>query len=156
MRGERSGKFSGRSVEDDDNFAVEIEAGEVIVIVLGNLEAITGEDERRADFGRRHDAGADDGVFAENERFALAIADEGEAAILFDDLARDEAHGLVETVRSCWLRVLMLKLFDRVFLRFALATAARVSAFEFVIGEELDVVPPSLAVEIRRSLGGDG
>jgi hypothetical protein len=41
-------------------------------------------------------------------------------------------------------------------LRFVLAAAASIAAFEFVIGEELDVVPPGLAVEIGRGLGGDG
>jgi hypothetical protein len=37
-------------------------------------------------------------------------------------------------------------------LRFTLTPAARVSAFEFVIGEELDVVPPGLAVEMGGRL----
>jgi hypothetical protein len=42
------------------------------------------------------------------------------------------------------------------YLRFALSAAAGVAAFEFVVGEEFDVIPPGLAVEMRSGLGRGG
>ena len=98
-------------------------------------------------------ARADDGIFAERERFAFAVADEGETAILFDDLAGDEFDRLVEAVGAGGFGARVLELLDGILLRLALATAAGIAAFEFVVGENLDVIPPGLTVEMNRSLG---
>ena len=127
-------------------------ASEVVIIFLRDFEAIAGENQRRFDLGRGHDAGADDGIFTERERFAFAVADEGEAAIFFDDLAGDELDGLVEAVYARGFCARALELLDGVCLRFALATAAGVAAFEFVVGENFDVIPPGLAVEMSSGL----
>src|SRR5208283_885507 len=113
------------------------------------FEAIADENERRFDLGRGHDARVNDGIFTEGERFAFAVANQDEAAIFFDDLAGDELDGLVETVDACGFCTRAHKLLDGVFLRFALAAATSVAAFEFVVGEELDVIPPRLTVEMR-------
>ncbi len=67
----------------------------------------------------------------------LPSADEGEAAIFFDDLAGDEFDRLVEAVYAGRFRARVLELLDGVLLRFALAAAAGVAAFQFVVGEEL-------------------
>ncbi|MGO9463654.1 MAG: hypothetical protein ACLQVF_05775 [Isosphaeraceae bacterium] len=45
---------------------------------------------------------------------------------------------------------------DSVFLRLLLATAAGIAAFKLVVGEEFDVIPPALAVEMRSGLGRGG
>ncbi len=66
---------------------MQVEPGEVVVIVFWNLETIANEDQRSADFRRRHNPRADNSVFSKYERFALAIADERETAIFLDDLA---------------------------------------------------------------------
>src|SRR5260370_21762561 len=104
MRSERTRNLGGRSGKDHDDFAADVDAGEVVIILLGNLEAIADEDQRRFDLGRGHNAGADDGIFAEYQRFAFAVADEGKAAFLFDDLAGDELDGLVEAVYARGVR----------------------------------------------------
>jgi hypothetical protein len=44
-------------------------------------------------------------------------------------------------------------LLDGISLCGALPTAAGISAFELVIGEDFDVIPPSLAIEVRSGLG---
>ena len=78
--------------------------------------------------------------------------DEGKAAIFLDDLARNELDGLVEAVHAGGFGSGVLELFDSVNLRFVLATAAGVAAFELVVGEKLDVIPPALAVKMRGAL----
>src|ERR1700732_362048 len=136
--------------------APDVDAGEVVIILLRDFEAIADENQRRFDLGRGHHARADDGILTEGERFASAGADEGKAAILFDDLAGDEPDGLVEAVYARGLRARALELLYGVGLCGAFARTARVAAFEFVVGENFDVIPPSLAVEMRRSLGRGG
>ncbi len=54
---------------------MDVDAGEVVIILLRDFEAIAGENERRFDLGRRHHARADDSVFTERERFAFAVVD---------------------------------------------------------------------------------
>ena len=156
MRCERARNLGGRSREDHNDLAENVDAGEIVIIVFGNFETIADENQRCFDLGRGHDACANDGIFAERERFVLAVAAEGQTAIFFDDLAGDELHGLVEAVNARWLRTRVLELLDGVGLRGALSTAAGVAAFEFVVSEEFDVVPPGLAVEVRSGLGCGG
>src|SRR5260221_1877193 len=96
MRSERARNLGWRSGKDHDDLAPDVNAGEVVIILLGNFEAVADEDKRRFDLGRGHHARADDGIFTERQRFAFAVVDEGEAAILFDDLAGDELDGLIE------------------------------------------------------------
>jgi len=160
MGSERTRNLGGRSGEDHDDLAPDVDAGEVVIIFLGDFEAIADENQRRFDLGHGHDAGANDGIFAETERFAfvfvLVLADEGQAAVSLDDLAGDELDGLVEAVDAGGLRARALELLDGVSLGGALATAASIAAFEFVVGEDFDVIPPGLAVEMRSGLGGGG
>src|SRR5260370_10656142 len=153
MRSERAGNLGRRSRENHDDLAADVDAGEIIIILLRDFEAIANENERRFDLGRRHDACANDGIFAERERIVFAVADEAKAAILFDDLAGDELDGLVETVDPRGLCARALELLDGVSLRGALATAAGIAAFEFVVGQDFDVIPPGLAVEMRSGFG---
>jgi hypothetical protein len=67
-------------------------------------------------------------------------------------LAGDEFDRLVEAVDSRRLGARALELLDGIGLRSALATAAGVAAFEFIVGEEFDVIPPGLAAEMRSGL----
>src|SRR5208282_974602 len=120
---------------------------------LWDFEAVADENQRRFNLGRGHDAGADKGIFAEREWFALAVVDQREAAILFDDLAGDEFDGLVEAVNARRFRARALELLDGMGLRGALATAAGIAAFEFVVGEDFDMTPPGLAVKMSSGLG---
>ena len=156
MRSEGAGDFRGRSRKNHDDLAANVEAGEVIVIFLGNFESVSRKYERSFNLRCWHDACADDGIFAERECFAVAVADEGEAAIFLDNLAGDEFNRLIVAVYAGRFRARSLELLDRVLLRFALAAAAGIATFKFVVGEELDMVPPGLAVKVRSGLGRSG
>ncbi len=72
MRRERARNFGGRPGKDHDELAADIDSREVVIVLLGDFESIAGEDQRRFNFGRGHDASADDGIFPERERFAFA------------------------------------------------------------------------------------
>jgi hypothetical protein len=108
------------------------------------------------DFSRGHHSKADVGIFSEYEWFSLSIKNEGKTAVLLNDLSRNKFNRLVKTIRACRFRASALELLDRIGLGFAFAAAARVPAFQFVIGENFYVIPPGLPVEVRSGLGRRG
>ena len=57
-------------------------------------------------------------------------------------------HGLVETITAGGLEVGFLELLDGIGLSFLKTFAAGVAAFEGIIGEEFDVGPPGVAIEV--------
>ena len=72
-------------------------------------------------------------------------------------------HGLVETITAGGLEAGFLELLDGVSLGFQETFAAGVAAFEGIVGEEFDVRPPGVAVEVGngesllgRGSGGQG
>ncbi len=133
-------------------------AGEVVGILLGDLQTVTGEDESGGDFFFvRIAAGGEEEVIAGGEGFRFTVTDERGEGIFFDDLALDEFHGLIEAVRAGGFDAIFLELFDDVDLGTAEAGTAGFATFHVVVGEDFDVVPPGFSVEVRlrRSLCKD-
>ena len=73
MRLQRTGQRLRRRRDVDDDRALQVQAGEVVDLALGNAQAVADEDERRVDRRRRIDADADVRVLAERQRFGLAV-----------------------------------------------------------------------------------
>src|SRR5260370_36844679 len=100
MRSERGGNLGRRSRENHDDLAADVDASEIIIILLRDFEAIANENERRFDLGRRHDAWADDSGFTKRHRFALAVVEYGQAAILLFHQSAEELCGFLEILPS--------------------------------------------------------
>lgn len=75
-----------------------------------------------------------------------------QAASFLVDLPRYKADGLVEAVCPGGFESGFFHLLDRVLLGSALTTAAGIAAFHLVVGDDFDVVPPGVAVEMGASL----
>src|SRR5205085_11011954 len=72
---QRSRNIRGRPGEENRYLVFEIESGEVVIIFLGNTEAIADENERRFHFGRKIDARTEDGIFTQSQWLGLAVTD---------------------------------------------------------------------------------
>jgi hypothetical protein len=128
------------------------ESCEVIVIFLWNLKSVAGEDKRRFNFRRGHDAQPNDCILAKSKGLAFSVAKQRQTALFLDDVTRDEFYRLIETVSACRFGTGFLKLFDCVGLCFLFAAAAGIAALQFVICQNLDVVPPGLSIKVRSAL----
>src|SRR5215831_8367689 len=103
----------------------------------------------KVDTGARG-ARTDVSIVGERERSDLAFRDERERRFGFVHFELRETHGLVEAgVGAGRLEAGLLELLDGVGLRFFKAFAAGVAAFERIVGQEFDVRPPGIAVEVR-------
>ena len=78
----------------------------------------------------------------------MAVGDKGEGGLGLVDLELGETYRLIETVDASGLEAGLLKLLDGVGLRFAETFATRVAAFERIVGKELHMRPPGVAVEV--------
>ena len=77
VSGKRRGSVGRRTGEVDDDFAVQVEAGQIVVVRLWDFQAVADEDERRADFfGCEIEARVEVCVFAEDERLVFAVGDQ--------------------------------------------------------------------------------
>jgi hypothetical protein len=155
MRSQSPGNLGGRSGEDHDDLAADIDACKVVIVCLGNFETVANENQRRFHFWIGHDAGTDGGIFTKRKRLAFAVTDECKAAIFLDDLAGYEFDGLIEAVGARRHCARIFELLDCIGLRGALAATAGIAAFEFIVGENFDAIPPSLAVEMRSLSSGE-
>ena len=77
-----------------------VEVIEVVVLPLGDLQAVAGEHERRVDAARRVDAHAEGRLVAERDWLDLAAADQRQAGLRLVDLAGSERDGLEVAVNS--------------------------------------------------------
>src|SRR5262249_51338628 len=121
-----------------------------------HLQTVSNENQRRFHLGCRDNASADECIVAEHQRLALTVVDEAEAAVLLDNLPRFKSYGLVEAVHACWFQASFLELLHDVFLSGAFAAAACIAAFHLVVGDNLDVIPPGVSVEVGGLRGGKG
>ena len=78
----------------------------------------------------------------------MAARNQGQGGFGFVDLILIEMHGLVETITAGRLEIGLLELLDGIGLSFLKTFAAGVAAFEGIIGEEFDVRPPGVAIEV--------
>lgn len=145
---EWAGPAFGRAGEHDDNFAFELQTFEIVVLHFGHAEAVADEDHGRFHGGGGVGPQAEIGLFTEFNGERLALANEGEAGVGFVDLAGLELHGLRVALGAGGGEAEAFELFGDVGGGLAVALATGVAAFEFVVGEELDVLPPKLAVVV--------
>src|SRR6267154_3774803 len=78
---DRPGDFRRRPRDDHAQLSLAVEAGEVVVIGLGNFETIPREDQISFDVLSWHHPRAYDGVLAKRERLALSPTDQTQAGI---------------------------------------------------------------------------
>ena len=146
--GEGAGPAFGAAGEDDDDFAFELEAFEIVVLHFRDAEAVADKDHGRFDARGGVGPEVEVSLFAEFNGEGLTIADDGEAGVGFVDLAGLELDGLHVALGSGSGEAEAFELFGDVGGGLAMAFAAGVAAFEFIVGEELNVLPPKLAVVI--------
>jgi hypothetical protein len=65
----------------------------------------------------------------------------------------DKFDWLVKALHTGGFGARGFELLNGVFLGFALPATASVTAFEFIVGDHFDVIPPGLAVKMRGALG---
>lgn len=143
---ERPGPAFGTAGEDDDDFAFELEAFEIVVLHFRDAEAVADEDHGRFDAGCGVRAEVEIGLLAEFDGLGLTVTEEGEAGVGFVDLAGSELDGLHVALGSGGGEAEAFELLGDVGGGLAVAFAAGVAAFEFVVGEELNVLPPKLTI----------
>src|SRR5258708_9821755 len=152
VRSESCGNVRGRAGEIDDDFAFQVESGELIKIFFRNLQAVANEDQRRGESGGGvGEARTDMCLVGERKRFGLAAGDESERGFGFIDLVLVEVDGLVEAVRAGGLEAGFLELLDGIGLGLPKTFTAGVAAFERIVRKEFYVRPPRIAVEVGRS-----
>ena len=81
MRLQRSGKRSRRRRDVDDDRALQIQALEVVDLLLGDVQTVSDKNQRRIDRRRRIRAHADVRIVGERERFGFSVAREYEARL---------------------------------------------------------------------------
>ena len=133
------------TVDVDGDFAAEIEAGEIIVPGFGHAQPVADEDHGGLGFGGEVGAAALGGIEAVEDFLAIG-ADNGDTAFVVDELAGLELDGLQIAVGAGGFEAEGLHLGGDVFDGFVVAFAAGVAALQFVVGEELDVGPPAVAL----------
>src|ERR1700687_4757686 len=94
MRFERTGDRLGAAGKVDNYLVFDVQTGQVVVVFLGNMKAISGED--RGSFGGFLDVRpkTEVCVIAQYQRLRLSIANEGEVGLIFNDLVHVEFHRL--------------------------------------------------------------
>ena len=55
MRSQRAGNLGGRSGENHNDLAADVESGKVVIILLRDFEAVADKNQRCFDLGRGHD-----------------------------------------------------------------------------------------------------
>src|SRR5215467_2642555 len=101
---QRTGQRSWRRIDVDNDRAAQIQSCEFVEVLLGNVETVADEDQRRAHRRCRIDAHAEVRSVTERERLRLTLSLEGQARLRLDDLARLELHRLDVAVDSCWFQ----------------------------------------------------
>lgn len=145
MRLQRTGSFHGSGrIDVDRDLAAEIEAGKLIVFGFRDAQSVTDEDHGRFQSGRQIGAGVDGGVGALQRR-GRAVANDGEAGLVVDELAGFELDVLEVAVGTGRLKAVGFHFAGDVFDGFAIAVGADVATLELVVGQELDVGPPAVA-----------
>jgi hypothetical protein len=117
--------------------------------LFGNVEAVAGEDQRRVDRRRRIDRHPEIRVVAERQRQRPAVAHERKARMRFVDPPRPEHHRLDVAACSSGLQRGLLELRRDVLGGPFVFRAAGVAPAHRVVGEELDVLPPRVAVGVQ-------
>src|SRR5437879_2228460 len=134
MRSQRGGNVRRGSSKIDDDFSLEIEAGQFVEVFFRNLQAVANKNQGRGKrCGGMRGARADEGIVGEGEAFRLAVGDKGEGGFGFIDFVLVEARRLVEAVRAGRLEAGFLKLLDGVGLRFTKTFAAGVAPLERIV-----------------------
>ena len=129
--------------DEHDDGALEIHALEVVDLSLRDVEAVAHEHHRCINSRRRIDAKADVGVLTKHQRLGLAVADQRQARLRFDNLARVEFDRLHVAANTGWLQPSLLELRRNVFGRKFVSRAAGVAALHAVVGERLDMGKPA-------------
>src|SRR5436305_9688881 len=119
--------------------ALEVQSRQIAVVLLRHIHSIAYENQRGLDGWGKINAGAKDCIIAKRERLSLAIADQGQAGILFVQLARFKFYWLIKTIDSGWLQAVFFELLNHIGLGFFQPCAACLAAFHVVVGKNLDV-----------------
>src|SRR5262249_40207453 len=151
-----SGDFARAAREVYHDLAFEIEAGEVVELVFGNGECVAAEDGGGVGVLGEVATGGECRVVAELERSDPALLSNCEAGLLFDDLRDFEFDWLEVTSGSGGLESGALEFAREIFSSAAVAWGSGVAAFEFVVGEDLDVGPPAVAFFVQVGCGEGG
>src|ERR1700692_5118445 len=133
MRRKSAGNLRRRAGKNHDDLAAPVEASEVVVIFLGDFEAVAGEDQRRFHLRSRHHAQADDGILAKGYGFVLAVANKRQAAIFLDDLSRDKFDWLIKAVCAGGLGSSLFELLDGIGFWFSASPRASVSGLAALV-----------------------
>ena len=88
VRAKRAGNVRWAAAQDDGDLAVQVKPRQIVVVQLGNGQAVTDEHQRCLGRRCRVNAHADNGVLAERERPCRAVAHQCQAGILLQDAAR--------------------------------------------------------------------
>ena len=123
-----------------------VEPRKIVVLQLGNGEAVTDEHQRRLGPWRRVKAHTDDGVLAERERPGLAAAHQLEGRILLHDAARTKLDRLHIAVLTRGQHARFLELAGDILGRLAMAFGAGEPFRMAIAAQGSDVGPPALAM----------
>src|SRR5215472_13642426 len=110
MSSQRAGDLGWRATDANCDLAVQVQAGEVVIVLFGDAQAVSDENEWGLHFGIEIDARAEESVFAKGQRLEFAVADESETGVFLDNLPRLELHRLVKAVRPRRLQSGLLQL----------------------------------------------
>ena len=156
MRQQRSRNGGRTAGQEEYDFTLQVEAGEIVVLRLRDLEPVTGKHHRRLDVRRRIDAHAERGFVSEHNRDHVRSAHQREARLRFVDRAGPERHRLKIAVRPARLQAGLFEMAGDVLGRLAMFGAARLAAFHAVISQEADVPPPARGWTLRGHCGSTG
>jgi len=134
------------SIHVDGDLAIQVQAGQLVPVGFRNYQPVAHEYHGRFQLGGQLGARAQGGVGAEGERLDGAVADQGEAGLFRNQLARLELHRLQVARDARRLESQALELAGHVFHGLAEFAGANVAALQLVVGQELNVRPPEFAL----------
>jgi hypothetical protein len=149
IRAERTGDGRRSTADVHRNFAFQILASQIVDFQLRHGESVAYKREGSFERFGGIDAQANGGILTQHQRFGAAIAHQREARLLFNNLAGMKLDRLHISGNAGRLEAGALELSRHISCRFAITLAARIAAFQFVVGEKNNVRPPALSVGMR-------
>src|SRR4029079_14559630 len=130
----------------DGNLAAQVQAGEVVPVRLRNRHAVADEHHRRLDRAVELPARGQRRLLPQRDRLFFTVAHERQLRLLRRERARLQLHRLAISGPAARLQPDLLELRLDVGRSLLVTGRADVSSLEPVVGEELDVAPPALAL----------
>ena len=116
--------------------------------VFGEVQSVAGEDDWRVEARRERCASRQHRVLAEDEFVLMTVADEHERRLILIERAAEECHGLDVAVDADRLEARRLERRGDVLGSFLMLDAARVPPTHRIVGQRLDVGPPTLGLRM--------